>query len=156
MPEPLYQRQFFCCELSTRTSTSFWPIFTYGVTFLDQDDAFVETALERQLAALESTGCDVAVSAIHEFSTEDSLPQLPVGTGEVKVISSPLEDFFVKGGNGCAGVRVWGKLYRRSAIAGLLFPDGVYGADDFAKKRSGQARKLTTQCQKHENNLLIH
>ena len=101
------------------------------ITFIDQDDAFAPDLLERLLLIAKDTDCDVVEAEITEFCTEQ-LPNAGLQyKAESKVSDTPLADFFGVGRNPCVRVAVWGKLYAKSAVAGVLFPDGVFGADDY-------------------------
>ena len=102
------------------------------VTFLDQDDLLHHRFLETLLGAAKSTGCGLIAAGIFEFGDEGSGLELDTpGTPRIELLDRPLEAFFVQGRSDSIDVDVWGKLYRRDAIAGIEFPEDVFGADDF-------------------------
>ena len=99
------------------------------VAFLDQDDILPPIALERQIAVLSETGCDVACSKIHEFLDDDIPLLVSAGKGKCTISHEPICDFFSS--NSSAGINVWGKLYCKKILVGLHFPQDVFGADDY-------------------------
>lgn len=101
------------------------------ITFLDQDDALAPDALRRMLAVAKDTGCEVVASEINEFNSEKLPEAKEDGPGAVAVSHSPFEDFFGVGRKPCVTVAVWGKLYAKSALENVVFPTGVFGADDY-------------------------
>jgi len=103
------------------------------ISFLDQDDALVSTALERMLHAIETSTpkCDLVSAGIYDFYGDDEPPIPEKSESHIACSNTPINDFFAALANKQAGVNVWGKLYRREALAGIRFPDDVFGADDY-------------------------
>lgn len=101
------------------------------ITFLDQDDVFSPELLEKLLSVANETRCEVVEAEITEFYSVE-LPDvlLPIKANNT-VSNTPFADFFGVGKNPCVRVAIWGKLYSKRAIEDVLFPDGVFGADDY-------------------------
>ncbi len=105
------------------------------VTFLDQDDILHPRALARLAAAFEATSADAVSGRAVDFLTTEGAHRFcvaDVSDGESSVSDVPVEDVLHPRA-GAPGVRasVWARGYRRAALAGLSFPDGVFGADDW-------------------------
>ena len=96
------------------------------VTFMDQDDALPPEALQTLADAMKQTGCDVVMGAFQTFTTDDIPEAEQPAKTTLAVSETPLADFFEQPVDGDA----WAKLYRRAALEGISFPDGVFGADD--------------------------
>lgn len=101
------------------------------ITFLDQDDVFSPEILEKLLSVANETRCEVVEAEITEFYSKE-LPDvgLTIKTNNV-VSNTPFVDFFGVGKNPCVRVAIWGKLYAKRSIEDVMFPDGVFGADDY-------------------------
>lgn len=101
------------------------------ITFLDQDDVFSPELLEKLLSVANETRCEVVEAEITEFYSVE-LPDvlLPIKANNT-VSNTPFVDFFGVGKNPCVRVAIWGKLYAKRSIEDVLFPDGVFGADDY-------------------------
>ncbi len=106
------------------------------VTFLDQDDILHPRALARLVAAFESTSADVVSGRATDFLTTDGARRFcsAASTDSAPVVSSsPVHDTLHPKPPYTASVRasVWARGYRHESIAGIRFPDGVFGADDW-------------------------
>lgn len=102
------------------------------VSFLDQDDMLTPNAFEMQYKILAESGVDVVASGIQEIDGSFKASDRTVfDTNHTAVSYTPFEDFFNLHGGNCVDVDAWGKMYRRRAIEGILFPVGVFGADDY-------------------------
>ena len=105
------------------------------VTFLDQDDLLHPRALARLAAAFAETGADAVSGRAVDFLTTEGARRFCAADapdGEPSVSDSPVRDVLHPRAD-APGVRasVWARGYRRAALAGLSFPDGVFGADDW-------------------------
>ena len=105
------------------------------VTFLDQDDLLHPCALARFAAAFGETSAEAVSGRALDFLTTEGAHRFfaadaPAGTPRCSV--APARDL-LHPSPGTPGVRasVWARAYRRDALAGLVFPDGVFGADDW-------------------------
>lgn len=104
-------------------------------TFLDQDDVLHPRALARLAAAFEATSADAVSGRAVDFLTTEGARRFcatDVSDGEPSVSDVPVEDV-LHPRPGAHGVRasVWARGYRRTALAGVCFPDGLFGADDW-------------------------
>ncbi len=105
------------------------------VTFIDQDDLLHPMALERFSGAFAATSaCAVSGRAV-DFLTSDGARRFcsaSAASSSPALSESPVYDV-LRPKQGVPGVRasVWARAYSREAIAGLSFPDGVFGADDW-------------------------
>lgn len=101
------------------------------ITFIDQDDALLPELLEKLLLIANNTHCDVVEAQYVEFYTAE-LPNLELQSKySIEVSNTPFDDFWGVGNNTCTDVNAWGKLYTKSVIEDILFPEGVFGADDY-------------------------
>ncbi len=104
------------------------------VAFLDQDDVLHPQALEILYRMICRDNADVAAFQIHfvpDAFVADASPEnfaVDKVVREATFSRTPIADFFGhrKGG----AIYVWNKLYRREAIAGIDFPQGVQPAED--------------------------
>lgn len=106
------------------------------VTFLDQDDILPPYALERLYGAFKLTGADAVSGKALDFYTLDGARrfcEVPHAATEPVEVKSPVENTLSPERPGVTNVRasVWARGYRRAALSGLSFPDGVFGADDW-------------------------
>lgn len=101
------------------------------ITFLDQDDALAPDALRRMLSVAKDSGCGVVAAKINEFYGECLPANENCNSGQVSISESPFEDFFGVETKPCVTIAVWGKLYAKKALKNILFPAGVFGADDY-------------------------
>lgn len=101
------------------------------ITFLDQDDALAPDALRRMLSVAKDSGCEVVAAKINEFYGECLPANENCNSGTVSISESPFEDFFGVGKKPCVTVAVWGKLYAKKVLENIVFPAGVFGADDY-------------------------
>jgi glycosyltransferase involved in cell wall biosynthesis len=105
------------------------------VTFLDQDDLLHPRALERFAAAFAATSADAVSGRAYDFLTTGGAMRFfenCAPSGVPSVSETPVHEVLHPRPK-APGVRasVWARAYLRSAIAGLSFPDGVFGADDW-------------------------
>ena len=105
------------------------------LTFIDQDDILHPCALERFAAAFSATSADAVSACAVDFLTSEGARRFCAsqGTPAVPRISeAPVSDV-LHPCPGSPGVRasVWARAYRREAISGVSFPDGMFGADDW-------------------------
>ena len=105
------------------------------VTFIDQDDLLHPLALERLYAVFAATPVDAVSARAVDFLTTGGARKFcaaETGTGAYAVSEDPPSDV-LRPRSGSPGVRasVWARGYLREAIAGISFPDGVFGADDW-------------------------
>ena len=133
------------------------------ITFLDQDDVFSPEILEKLLSVANETRCEVVEAEITEFYSKE-LPNVGLSIEANNTVSNtPFADFFGVGKNSCVRVAIWGKLYSKRAIEDVLFPDGVFGADDYvftARLYSRISRYAKTDLRlymyrMHENNVTM-
>ena len=82
-------------------------------------------------SAANDTGCEVVAAKINEFAGESLPDGKDCNSGLVSVSESPFEDFFGVGKKPCVTIAVWGKLYDKKALKNIIFPAGVFGADDY-------------------------
>ncbi len=107
------------------------------LAFLDADDLLHPQALEVALAVMDREGADV-VSFRHADVPDDFVLSAPTRWEPERVArrvtDAPFDDFFRVSRDKVKGdpVEIWLNLYRRAAISGIAFTEGVHYAEDVA------------------------
>lgn len=98
------------------------------IAFVDSDDWVAKDYLERLMTALIETGADICECGILRTHGAGEFPAVACGTPEVYETFEALEQLIH---DGAFRQHVWNKLYRREAIADILFPKGKTNEDEF-------------------------
>jgi hypothetical protein len=97
--------------------------------FLDADDAMHPRALERLIDITRAHHADIGVVSYESFSG-DTLPDHydPASTAEASVFEAPILPRLVNPSR--YRFHVWGKLYDKTRMADVFFPEAYAGAED--------------------------
>ena len=100
------------------------------VMFADQDDVLHPRCFECALALMQRTDADAVCFKAVPFAETFEPPALPTKLDDIQIRRRglPPGDQFVQGGTGCS-IFVWRHIFRRSAIADVLFPPLSGGED---------------------------
>jgi glycosyltransferase involved in cell wall biosynthesis len=101
------------------------------IALLDQDDVLHRQALEILYYLIDKYKTDVSlfnVKVVQDNFVSDKSTMFKLTDLYPKVINQPIENFFESKKR--ESVCVWNKLYRREAIKGIEFPQGVQPAED--------------------------
>lgn len=106
------------------------------ITFLDSDDVFAPTFLERTLAAVRETGAEIAGTSYEPFNEEIPVWRRRAECERRRIESAPrravIQALYQRGLKG-SGARMessaWGKLYAKSLWEGIRFREGQWYED---------------------------
>lgn len=101
----------------------------YYIAFVDSDDTIVETMLERMVQVIRDSDCDLVVcNFCHVFSKEQDnfappLQEMTLSGREILASQKLTKNYGV-------WTVVWNKLYKRTVLESLRFPEGKYFEDE--------------------------
>ncbi|MBQ7649507.1 MAG: glycosyltransferase [Victivallales bacterium] len=113
------------------------------IGFVDGDDWIESGMYEAMLSAMLETGADIAVCNYHKESSDSKSIQRGEESSERKLYSSEEAMRIILSSTGFIRNTVWNKLYRRSVLANVIFPEGkLYEDTPWTGKVVCKAKKV--------------